>query len=101
MSRLLLVSLLFGLSLATAESLVREIPSPAGPGSGQPYMTVSPDGRAYLSWIERLPERRFSLRAGNSGNLIKLWTDRVGDDRDRRVSGDWGQLDLGAKPLTG
>ena len=62
MSRLLLVSLLFGLSLATAESLVREIPSPAGPGSGQPYMTVSPDGRAYLSWIERLPERRFSLR---------------------------------------
>jgi len=52
MSRLLV---LFGLSLATAESLVREIPSPAGQGSGQPNMTVSPDGRACLSWIEQLP----------------------------------------------
>jgi len=41
---------------------VRELPSPAGAGSGQPNLTVSPDGRAYLSWIERLGEGRFSLR---------------------------------------
>lgn len=39
-----------------------EIPSPAGPGSGQPNLTVSADGRVYLSWIERLEGGRFSLR---------------------------------------
>jgi hypothetical protein len=36
--------------------------SPAGTGSGQPNLAVSPDGRVYLSWIERLGEGRFSLR---------------------------------------
>jgi len=41
---------------------VRELPSPAGAGSGQPNLTVSPDGRVYLSWIERIGENRYSLR---------------------------------------
>ena len=49
------------LTSATAQSRVRELPSPAGPGSGQPNLTVSPDGRVYLSWIERLGEGRYSL----------------------------------------
>jgi hypothetical protein len=41
---------------------VRELPAPAGRGSGQPNLAVSPDGRVHLSWIERLGEGRFSLR---------------------------------------
>ncbi|MBL8166569.1 MAG: exo-alpha-sialidase [Acidobacteria bacterium] len=41
---------------------VRELASPAGTGSGQPNLAVAPDGRVYLSWIERLGEGRFSLR---------------------------------------
>lgn len=41
---------------------VRELTSPAGTGSGQPNLAISPDGRVYLSWIERLGEGRFSLR---------------------------------------
>lgn len=41
---------------------VRELPSPAGAGSGQPNLAVSPDGRVYLSWIERLGGGRYSLR---------------------------------------
>jgi hypothetical protein len=41
---------------------VRELPSPAGQGSGQPNLAVGPNGRVYLSWIERLGEGRFSLR---------------------------------------
>lgn len=40
----------------------QDLPSPAGAGSGQPNLAVSPDGRAYLSWIERLGEGHFSLR---------------------------------------
>ena len=31
---------------------VREIPSPAGPGSGQPNLVAGPDGHIYLSWLE-------------------------------------------------
>lgn len=48
---------------------VRELPSPAGQGSGQPNLAVAPDGRVHLSWIERLGEERFSLRfATKEGN---------------------------------
>jgi hypothetical protein len=48
--------------LLTGLAQVQEIPSPAGARSGQPNLTVSRDGKVYLSWIERLPEGRFSLR---------------------------------------
>ena len=41
---------------------VRELPSPAGTGSGQPNLAVAPDGRVYLSWLERLGEGRYALR---------------------------------------
>lgn len=44
------------------EAQVREIPSPAGARSAQPNLTVSREGRIYLSWIERGDEGRASLR---------------------------------------
>ncbi len=47
---------------ATTLAQVREMASPAGAGSGQPNLTVSRDGKVYLSWIERLGEGKFSLR---------------------------------------
>src|SRR6266508_6239575 len=47
---------------ASAFAQVRELPAPSGRGSGQPNLAVAPDGRVYLSWIERLGEGRFSLR---------------------------------------
>lgn len=50
--------LVAGLTLAQ----VRELPSPAGQGSGQPNLATAPDGRVYLSWIDRLGEGRFALR---------------------------------------
>jgi hypothetical protein len=60
----LLISVVAGLCVcsATISAQVRELPSPAGTGSGQPNLAVSPDGHVYLSWIERLGEGRFSLR---------------------------------------
>jgi hypothetical protein len=56
--------IIFALLLLTTSGLaqVRELSSPAGAGSGQPNLTVAPDGRVYLSWIERLEANRFSLR---------------------------------------
>jgi hypothetical protein len=41
---------------------VREIPSPAGPGSGQPNLVAAPDGRMYLSWLERRGNAEVALR---------------------------------------
>ena len=35
-----------------ANAQPREIPNPALPGSGQSYLAISPEGRAYLSWTE-------------------------------------------------
>ncbi len=57
-SLLVLLWLLPALALAQ----VSELASPAGAGSGQPNLTVSHDGKVYLSWIERLGEGKFSLR---------------------------------------
>ncbi|MGH9936318.1 MAG: hypothetical protein ACREAM_08730, partial [Blastocatellia bacterium] len=37
---------------AIENSATREIDSPAGPGSGDPNLSVGPNGRVYLSWIE-------------------------------------------------
>jgi hypothetical protein len=42
--------------------VVREIDSPAGPGSGEPSLNVDPDGRVLLTWIEPAGEKRHSLR---------------------------------------
>lgn len=47
---------------STHARTVRELPSPAAPGSGQSSLSVGPDGRVYLSWIERLEGKRFALR---------------------------------------
>jgi hypothetical protein len=62
MNRLLSGVIILPLLLIPVFAQVRELPSPAGAGSAQPNLTVSPDGRVYLSWIERLGEGRFSLR---------------------------------------
>jgi len=45
-----------------SQAQVREIPSPAGANSVVPNLTVAPNGRVYLSWIEKLDGGRFSLR---------------------------------------
>lgn len=41
---------------------VREVLSPASATSGQPNLTVAPNGRVYLSWIDRLENGRVALR---------------------------------------
>ncbi|HEV2705708.1 MAG TPA: sialidase family protein [Pyrinomonadaceae bacterium] len=56
---ILLCTLLAG--FASAQE-VRQLPSPAGEGSGQSNLTVTRDGRVLLSWIERLDKGRFALR---------------------------------------
>jgi hypothetical protein len=41
---------------------VKEVDSPAPPGSGEPNVAVAPDGRFLLSWIEKKAEGTHALR---------------------------------------
>ncbi len=40
----------------------RELPSPAGAGSGQPNLAATPDGHIYLSWLEPRADSGVRLR---------------------------------------
>jgi hypothetical protein len=41
---------------------VTELPSPAGGGSEAPNLSVSPDGRILLSWLEPVSQKAYALR---------------------------------------
>jgi hypothetical protein len=41
---------------------IENLPSPAGPGSVEPNFAVGPDGKVYLSWLERAPDTSMSLK---------------------------------------
>jgi hypothetical protein len=40
----------------------REIDSPAAAGSGGPNLSVGPDGRVYLSWLESVRPKGYALK---------------------------------------
>jgi hypothetical protein len=40
----------------------RPLPTPAGPGSGEPNLAVGPDGQVLLSWVEGAGEQGHELR---------------------------------------
>jgi hypothetical protein len=53
---------------SAATVTIDTLPSPAAPGSAEPNLTVSPDGRIYMSWLEP-NESGHALRfAGLDGN---------------------------------
>src|SRR5262245_29430711 len=47
---------------ALENSAVRELDSPAGPGSTEPSLSVGPDGRVYLSWLEPIQPKGYALK---------------------------------------
>lgn len=50
------------LCVHAAWAQVRELPTPAREGSIGPNLSVAPDGRVLLSWIDRLDDGRHALR---------------------------------------
>ncbi len=46
---------------------IEELASPAAPGSGEPNLTVGPDGRVYLTWLEPGESARHTLRLATLG----------------------------------
>lgn len=51
-----------GSSSSTESIVVTELSVQAAPGSGEPNLTVGPDGRAYLSWLEPAADSAHALR---------------------------------------
>jgi hypothetical protein len=51
-------------SNASEQSLtIQKTQSPTDGDSREPELTATPDGRIILSWVERLSEKRYALRA--------------------------------------
>ena len=51
------------------------LPSPAGPGSGEPNLAVAPDGRVYLSWLEPMPDSGHALRFAALDGATGAWSE--------------------------
>jgi hypothetical protein len=54
---------------------VRELASPAKPGSGQPNLAVAADGRVLLSWIEPAGDKRSALRYATRSKGGESWSE--------------------------
>jgi hypothetical protein len=61
-TRAVLVALVLLSGCRARQITVREIASPAAPGSAEPCVEAGADGRAYLSWIEPAGAGRHALR---------------------------------------
>jgi hypothetical protein len=68
---------------AESPAKVSVLPSPAAPGSGEPNLSVGPDGRVYLSWIEPGPDSTHALR------FSTLEGDAWSAPRTIAQGGDW------------
>ena len=64
------------LCVHAAAAQVRELPTPALEGSIGPNLSVAPDGRVLLSWIERLGDGRhalhFSVKQGDGWSAPRV-----------------------------
>lgn len=49
-------------SSVVLKAQVREVASPGGEGSGQSFLSSGRGGRVYLSWVDRLEDKRVALR---------------------------------------
>lgn len=68
---------------ADGASAIRPLAPPAAPGSGEPNLTVGPDGRVYLSWIEPAADSSHALR------FSVLEGDRWSEPRTVASGRDW------------
>lgn len=62
---LIFLPLIIAVSLISAfgqNATVRELPSPAASGSAEPNLYSDARGRVYISWIEKIGDRKHSLR---------------------------------------
>ncbi|MEO7647321.1 MAG: sialidase family protein [Gemmatimonadaceae bacterium] len=64
-----------------ASGAVTPLTSPAGPGAGEPFLALSPDGRVHLSWLEPVDSAhalRFATLDGTRWSPVR--TIRTGSD---------------------
>jgi hypothetical protein len=62
MTKSILLIAVAAILAASPVPAVTDLKSPAGPGSEEPNLAAGPDGRVYLSWLEPVSPRGYSLR---------------------------------------
>ncbi len=53
---------------------VEELPSPAGDGAVEPFVSVAADGRVHLSWLERAADSTATVFVASLDAATKMWT---------------------------
>jgi hypothetical protein len=53
---------------------IASIPSPAGPGSAEPFVATAPDGRVVMSWLERQADSSVALRFATLDTARAAWS---------------------------
>ena len=71
-------------TISAGASPLDSLASPAGPGSAEPNLTVAPDGRVYLTWLEPADSGhalRFAVHDGTrwSAGRMRCSTGGTGD----------------------
>lgn len=61
---------------------LREIPAPSLPGAGQQNLAVGPDGRIYLSWVDRRPDTTYALHFAILGATAWSTPRTIAEGRD-------------------
>ncbi len=67
---------------------VRLLESPAGPGSGEPFLAER-DGRVYLSWLERVEGELHELRFASWGGSEGGWSEARTVEASERFFVNW------------
>lgn len=53
---------------------VEELPSPGGDGAVEPFVSVAPDGRVHLSWLERAADSTATVYVASLDAATKTWS---------------------------
>ncbi|MDX1623074.1 MAG: sialidase family protein [Gemmatimonadota bacterium] len=72
-----------GAESPSGEPVAVEIASPAGPGSGEPFLAIDGEGRAVMSWLQEEGENAHALR------FAVRETERWGEARTIARGTDW------------
>src|ERR671930_1744608 len=62
MTKSILLIAVVAILAAPPAPAVTDLKSPAGPGGEEPNLAAGPDGRVYLSWLEPVSPKGYSLQ---------------------------------------
>ena len=74
---------------AAAIADIDSLPSPAGPGSGEPNLATAADGRVYLTWLEPAADSAHALRVAALDPATGRWSEPAIIAQGKRFFVNW------------